>query len=847
MAFFGYLHDKIKSAHIQHKWFLRAICAFAVVVVSRTLVCAVIPDSSEMFLSNSRPFYYTLFDNNWQSFASFVACLSGLIGFCYLGYVVFLFAARQNVLDRYLAEFKFISVVKIIIFILCIPCTVALAISVMGVLPTDLITSSTELLDSNSDSPDIFWSTFYHFADPGNQHMVGSALGRRVAWWIALLGMFLMNGFLVTTIISFIDRHIIGWINGEVRYHFWKSPHIIIIGGHDSVPSIIKNVLEPMTGKYRDVKHVVILTNREISVYRTELKSLLPIELYDKVVLYHGMRSSKDDIESLNIAYQSLRAVYIVGEGTAEKTEAAHDSLNLECAKLVAYNRGDVHKEKKNDTPVPDKCYLECYVMFEKQASYASFQLTDTAQDLKKSLLFIPYNYYEMVAERIMANPQKPYKAIDIHYDEIGNPKEYMDESSEKRVHIIIIGMSRMGLAMGQEAALICHYPNYAREEWNEELAMEAGDTNVESKKGDLRTLITYIDSEAYRQMISLQNRCVSYFEISPWSYYDATVVDSKWKHYRGLNEDSCQYKHLAEERLGDKNFLDVEWEFIQGTVGEPSVNRYLEKCAERDNEILTLYVTMPNDDESLTVAAYLPQKIYDKAEQILVHQRQSDEMIKQLSAINLGNETQRSNSRYKKIVPFGVSDCIFEQRMVDVPFAKKINSKNIRRISEAIKEGKSWKTIDLVWHELSLRDRWSAIYSSHGWRTRFRTLGTNPGEIPALNVLEENFANDEDLIELYGRVEHNRWCCERLLKMGENLMSQDNYFRWFSMSTDPKNHGKSEQDLLKNVLKDGPSREHLDFCSNYQLRKRDPVTIYYDTDRNKRIIDIYQALFDMD
>lgn len=68
------------------------------------------------------------------------------------------------------------------------------------------------------ESPNLFWSTYYHFVDPGNQHMTTSQSGRGWSALIAILGVFLLNGLLVSSIIGWIDSRKEKWLKGEVKY-----------------------------------------------------------------------------------------------------------------------------------------------------------------------------------------------------------------------------------------------------------------------------------------------------------------------------------------------------------------------------------------------------------------------------------------------------------------------------------------------------------------------------------------------------------------------------------------------------------------------------------------------------
>ena len=66
--------------------------------------------------------------------------------------------------------------------------------------------------------PSMFWSVFYHFVDPGNQDMATSQSGRGWAAIIAMLGVFLLNGLLVSSIVGWFDSRKDKWLKGEVKY-----------------------------------------------------------------------------------------------------------------------------------------------------------------------------------------------------------------------------------------------------------------------------------------------------------------------------------------------------------------------------------------------------------------------------------------------------------------------------------------------------------------------------------------------------------------------------------------------------------------------------------------------------
>lgn len=717
--------------------------------------------------------------------------LGGLAGIVCLCIAIFYY---PDVLDRYLAQFKLRTVLMILCFILTIPFSLVLLANVLG------ITSEGLLYNPKVEPSGLSWAVFHIFSDPGSLSYAATPKDRLFATIAAMLGILLMNGFLVSTILGYYDRHVQGWINGGVRYNLKRTPHILILGGHDSIISIIREIKNKK--EFQKAKRIVIMTSRDIPEFRSYLQSVLSRQELKTIILYHGSRTSTEDLNSLHLTNTTILATYVVGEGTPIYEEPAHDSQSLESVKLIAQKC----KDRKNR--------LNCYMMFEKQATYATFQLANFSEDIKANLVFEPYNYYEMWAQQIIAQPNgSTYKAVDQITTDNGEVKEWIHKDSRLSPHIIILGMERMGLAIAQEAALCCHYPNFKH------------------------TKITLIDRNADKQMQHFINRAPSLFELSKWSFWDTKKTDGFIVNDNLKNiPENFQYSHLAD---GDSHFMDVDWEFIKGDIDEQKIVKYLESVSKEEDSIVSVFICLPSDNECLTAAVWLPSLLCKKAQQVLVQQELSYDMIEQLST-----QTSGSESRYKNFVPFGKMESSFKQIFVDVPVAKKIYSKNYKQIHKAIGEGNRWQDINWVWDTLSPMERWSAIYSSHGWFTKFRTLGVPAGKIPSKELLTENFCKQEEeetpSRTLFGEVEHNRWVYERLLKVGECAMTDEIFIQydWENLAT----QHKEEHNLTKKRIQNSFRREHLDICSLSLLKKVDPDSVAYDM-RLERTALIYEAL----
>ena len=137
------------------------------------------------------------------------------------------------------------------------------------------------------------------------------------------------------------------------------------------------------------------------------------------------------------------------------------------------------------------------YVLFENQMTYSVFQFSEICKDTKEYINFIPLNYYEMWAQKVFAAPdptnligngksgedaidyfpldmlpnqedkhknnREPNRKNDLNGTDVPpeDIKFISDHEDDKHyVHLVVIGMTKMGVAMALEAAHLCHYPN---------------------------------------------------------------------------------------------------------------------------------------------------------------------------------------------------------------------------------------------------------------------------------------------------------------------------------------------------------------------------------------------------
>lgn len=152
------------------------------------------------------------------------------------------------------------------------------------------------------------------------------------------------------------------------------------------------------------------------------------------------------------------------------------------------------------------------------------------------------------------------------------------------RVHLVVAGANDMGIALGLEAAMLGHYPNFRA-------------------FPNSRTRITFAGPDAGSAVERLRARFPGLFQLARWR--------------SGLRE--WMLPQNTEHLGGD--FLDFELEFLPECLDDPVVAEYLEQCAGNPHTRLTVAVCQDSAEASAALAEKLPQSVLDAAVQVLVYQ----------------------------------------------------------------------------------------------------------------------------------------------------------------------------------------------------------------------------------
>ena len=676
-------------------------------------------------------------------------------------------------IQRSLAKGGFVPFIVYAIFAMAICSLFALAFLCCG-----LTTCNLKQVEY-SDPASLFSAAFYHMFTNGGQNLLGISWG----WLVAISGIILV-AVITSLFTNWVESVGQNYLAGEKHYRL--KNHVAVFGYHEMLPGLLKQLMESGYGKC----YFLIQTNR-IKKARNELSSVLTARQMRRVILQNGSLSSPIDLGMMRI--EKAQEIYILGEEMMLKTDSVHDTNAMQCLENV------IHKlpvrKNKDDIPL-------CHVMFEHHSTFAIFQHTDLDKEAESKLALFPFNYYEMWARRVFVNdslqpalsPDKPYLPLE--------GTEGITCNSKDHVHLIVIGMSRMGIAMGLEAAHLAHYPNFLSDP-------------------SCRTRITFIDRNARNEMYHLQGRIEPMFQTAPWRFIDPgneeygypakDIRDTPWRFPLSDEESKSPFK--SESLHLGMDFIDIEWEFIQSDDENPVVQKYIADVAADAHTRLTVAVCVPDANQAIAIALNLPPVVYSSSVQVLVYQRNGDSIVRTLS------HGQVSVFKpYSRIRPFGMNFNCYDQAFVHgLLFAAnslKHRGGGVPSVKEILLEKASTS-------KAAAANLWSNIYNiCHMW-TKLRSAGSTDGTIP------------EELVPSLAEGEHIRWNAEQMLT-------------GFRPLTKDEQKSVTDRTASKDALK-REQKAHLDICSYKKLEEVDKEVVPYDTELVNSIPGVFKRLQEAD
>ena len=563
-----------------------------------------------------------------------------------------------------------------------------------------------------------------------------------------LIGAFIFNGAIIGIITNSIERRVESHRKG--LFHYLKSGHYVILGYDAMVPSIINCLFK------KDPKAFVLLMSAADTEYVTEkLKKSFNEKQLKSILVNYGHRMSTDYYKDIHL--ESASEIFIVGL----RPLSAHDATNVECVDSICRY---LNQKEVNELPRRITC------VFEDIDTYEAFKTTEIFGEVKKlGIEFVPYNYYYGWAKQVFIN--RCYTDVDggeiIKYPTVyGNG---ITPDDKKYVHLVFIGITYFAEALARQAANVLHFPNF----------------NTDPR---LKTLISFIDINAAQEIneFIVHNRHI--FQIQ--SYYFRDLSDNAESDER-IKRPPTYFNQENGYGDEDRDFLDVEFEFVQGNIFSRKVQCLIREWAlDKEGQYLSIFLPMSDQRRNFAFGMNLPDEVYDNEIPVFIRQDKSDNFITNLRKMDktIVNDTKRNTysfvqdgklqqkvqgGRYSNIYPFGMNESAFSADNQSLKMAKLINYlyftadyahykfKEIPEL-EALPDEQIWNEAEGFWRELTIALKWSCIYNAYTIQTKLSSLFAMRG----LDI-DTNRANlqplTEEEVDVMARVEHNRWNVERL------------------------------------------------------------------------------------
>lgn len=605
-----------------------------------------------------------------------------------------------------------------------------------------------------------------------------------VSLFFGLIGYLIFSGYTVSMFVNMVGTKQRRIEQGEEHYANIKR-HYIVIGSGKLLESLVKSIDVDFTLK-RESK-IIILTSEAIPELRKRLSANLPKKCLNRIIFIHGDRTNEEDLRKLCVG--TCERIYLMGDfGAADQDDRnlvslqyinkiIEEQVTIKCRgkdnylgwfssfafimipfrkrqKRIFEVKREEQKEKasspefkqfdpKNDGEVMER--KPCKIYLERYHSLSLFQ--GLIKDSKLGMLTVePVCFYKHWAEIVMGIRQNN-SGIDYRpFDGTG----ITSSDDDSFVHLVIIGMSSMGIILATEAAKNLHFPNCSRK----------------------RTRITMIDENAYREMCSFTNLYQNVFANAHYMFtsYDDAVFDQNVQISKGMKSKVMNRKNA---------WLDTEFHFIQGNAEGAVIRELLVSYAKEPGVKLVIAVCLQDDGRALAFSLSLPRCVlYADSSAILEGLSDTSRnlptiLVQQQSSAGLLGLLMQQHY-LDNVRPFGMMDeavgedaeCDKLAMYLDMCY----NEDNVEwnRASLMDKFG-SKMNVTKAQNKWKSCQEWKRISNRYAMASRYVKLRSFGKDMHDDHYLFSR--NRRSTLEAMAEVEHNRWCMEKLMS-GYNCLS---------------------------------------------------------------------------
>lgn len=430
------------------------------------------------------------------------------------------------------------------------------------------------------------------------------------------------------------------YLDGTLKKYSWKG-HVLFLGFDSMMLCALKDAC-------KQKGQVVVAVPTGVRQVRNRLREMLSVENFERVEVVQSNKCDVSDLKKKACVSQAYE-IFIIGQ----PDDPMHDANNLKSLDLIC---------DMVDSPENFRCHIHIrnivtFSLMQRQGLGVKDSLRNKA---------MAFNFYENIAGNLLSDFESGKKLMTLDYQ---NERQNLANCPGTTAHLLILGMTRMGLALAREALMVAHYPNH-------------------------RVKITLVDDHARQEMFYFMGRYKELFKCCQNSYDELDTLDIE--------------NHVP-LRVSDNPLLDVEFEFIQGSIAHPKLMNLIEAWAKDSTQILTMAVCTDVSPQNMATALYLPRTLLEgeKPIHVWVYQHDDDSMqgfsdhpmFKYLHVFSPG-EYGSLNTPGNTIREL-VESVDFAYRQSYDKGAKKVN-----------------------WMEMSHYDRWSNVHNVRSIIAKLRGLG---------------------------------------------------------------------------------------------------------------------------
>lgn len=510
---------------------------------------------------------------------------------------------------------------------------------------------------------------------------------------IALIGTLLFSTFLISVITNIVDNISESYRVGKI--HIKLSEHTVFLGANHLLIGMLRELSR--TGKTGEI---LILTTSNVEELRESVFSSFEGSTHssfrNRLVFVYAERDQEENLMAACAA--DARRIFILGE----EDEPAHDSRSIAAVDILSR----LCRHSTHD--------VQCTVLLEDPASTKAYVMKGKAVsvELGSRLRLNLVNVYDYYAELVLtAAGHTPIDhGVSVEGDSV-RISNGIEKDSRQYVHLVISGSGRMAEAFARTAFSMLHFPNF--------------DENTL----DRRTIISLVSPDARKLMDGFYASYENLFSIS---------------HYRYVGRDESQ-EFVPKPGYGD--FLDVEWEFIEGEMTSPSVRQLIADWVKDESQSVSIALCDLDSARNAVDAINLPREVYDRKTPVFVYQKDN---------ANLLDVAGQSVIYRDSLIPFGMVEGESD-RIVDPLFVHRFD--RARRVNYAYEMAYGDKSYDeeSAWNRISESDKLSSTYCALSIPLKVRSFNIDVER----SVKDQLSADDRHSLD---RVEHRRWMAAALL-----------------------------------------------------------------------------------